>query len=232
MRQRPWRSAFIMSLATMFAVLNVMSDFFPISPVLGFTQSKLTLGWVFAPLTGIMLGPIIGSMSCLLAAIVGLFLGFPTLIPFGPAGLIRSALSALQAGLISSGHWKVSTSLLALLVLSWLFVPTGQEAVPVLVFHLLALLLMVVLRNRIVKGLDSPNRATVGLTVAIIVYCGNISRHLYGNLLFAVIVHMPALIFVASIPLTFLEQTFFSVVSSVLGMYLIRLGLRKVTFSR
>jgi len=219
-----------LSMVSVFAVLNVVGDSVPLTPVVGFAQSRLTLGWALASLTGLMLGPFTGSLSCLLASLVELFLGFPILVPFGPLGLVRSALAAFQTGMFSTRRWAVSGSTLFLLILGWLLTPQGQEAIFVLVFHIFGLILILVLRHRVAAGLESQNRARVGLAIGVAAYCGSISRHLFGNLLFVLFASLPGVVFLAAMPLTLLEQTFFAVVSSMLGTSLVLLGLRRVTY--
>ena len=117
-----------------------------------------------------------------------------------------------------------------MLILGWLLMPQGREAVFVLVFHVVGLALILTLRHRVAAGLESKNRTRVGLAVGVAAYCGNISRHLFGNLLFVLFASLPAVVFLAAMPLTLLEQTFFAVISGVLGASLVLLGLRRVTY--
>jgi biotin transporter BioY len=208
--------------------MNAVTDLIPISPVLG-TQSFLTLGWVFSPLAGLMLGPVSGGISCLLATLIELFLGRPVL-SLGPAGLFRSPLAAFETGLLTSGRWSPASAILVILILGWLTLPTGREAAAILVFHLFGLVLIFILRSRMESGLSSQSRRYVGMAVWASSYCGNMARHLYGNLLFVLVAGLPSQIFLAAMPLTLLEQAFFSFASFILGTSLIRLRLRQTTY--
>ena len=218
------------SMVSLFAALNVVGDFVPLTPIVGFEQSRLTLGWVFASLTGLMLGPFFGGLSCLLASLAELFLGFPILLPFGPLGLVRSALAAFQTGLFSTRRGDFSGGVLLLLMLGWLLTPQGREAELVLVFHFFGLVLILLSRNWVAGALESHSRRRVGLAVAIAAYCGNISRHLFGNLLFVLLASFPAVVFLTAMPLTLVEQTFFALIAGFLGASLVLLGLRRVTY--
>jgi hypothetical protein len=62
----------------------------------------------------------------------------------------------------------------------------------------------------------------VALGVAVAAYCGNISRHLLGNILLAVLTDVPSIVFVAAIPFTVIEQTSFLAASTILGVALTR----------
>jgi hypothetical protein len=61
-----------------------------------------------------------------------------------------------------------------------------------------------------------------GLGVAVAAYCGNISRHLLGNILLVVLTDVPLIVFVAAMPFTVIEQTSFLVASTILGVALMR----------
>lgn len=217
-----------LSLIATFAALNAVTDLIPISPVLG-SQSFLTLGWVFSPLAGLMLGPVSGSTSCLVSTLIELFLGRPVLT-LGPLGLFRSAVAAFETGLLSSGMWSPASAILWVLILGWLALPTGRESALILVFHFFGLALIFTLRNRMERGLGSESRRYVGMAVWAASYCGNITRHLYGNLLFVLVVGLPSQVFLAAMPLTLLEQVFFSSASLIVGTSLIRLKLREATY--
>ena len=119
---------------------------------------------------------------------------------------------------------------LGVLVLGWLALPTGREAVAILVFHLFGLALVLVLRGRMERGLGLGSKRYVGLAVWASSYCGNITRHLYGNILLVVLAGLPPQVFLAAIPFTLLEQVFFSVASFAIGTSLIRLQLRRATY--
>lgn len=217
-----------LSLIAVFAALNVVADFVPVSPVLGFT-SFLTLGWILSPLAGLMLGPFSGGASCLIATLVEFFLGL-NVVSLGPVGFFRSALAAVETGLLSSGRWKLASAVLGVLILGWLTLPAGMSAAAILAFHVLGLVLILVSGRRIERSLESRSRWEVGAAVTVSSYCGNICRHLFGNTLFVVFGGLPAQVFLAAIPFTLVEQSLFSFASFFLGTALIRLRLRQTTY--
>ncbi|MEM2094627.1 MAG: hypothetical protein QXI32_04960 [Candidatus Bathyarchaeia archaeon] len=219
-----------LSMVALFSALNVLGDSIPLTPIVGLEQSRLTLGWTFASLTGLMLGPLMGSLTCFLASLVELFIGFQAQLPLGPLGLTRSSLAALQTGLLTTRRWILSGVILSLLIVCWILTPQGRGAIPVLAFHILGLILILAFRREMSDALESGSRKRVGFAVGIAAYCGNISRHLFGNLLFTLFASFPTTIFLAAMPLTLIEQVFFASTSAILGTSLILIGLRRFTY--
>jgi hypothetical protein len=213
-------------LISTFVALNIVADVLPLSPVLGVNGASFRLGWVVAPLTGLLLGPVSGGLSCAMAGVVELFLGIQSSQPFGLFTPFRMGLSAVQAGLLVKGRWKTALTILGALIFVWALLPKGREALPVLSFHLVGFFLILVFRTRIGYYVSSSLWKKVALGVAVTAYCGNISRHLLGNILLAVLTDVPSIVFVAAMPFTMLEQTSFLVASTILGVALMRTRVR------
>jgi hypothetical protein len=213
---------FILSLISIFAALNIVADVLPLTPVLGVNGASFRLGWVVAPLTGLLLGPIGGGVSCVMAGVIELFLGFQSSQPFGLFAPFRMGLSAVQVGLLGKGRWKTALTILGSLIFVWALLPKGREALPVLSFQLVGFFLVLVFRTWIGRYVSSSSWKQVALGVAIAVYCGNISRHLLGNILLVVLTDLPSIVFVAAMPFTVIEQTSFLAASTILGVALLR----------
>jgi len=213
---------FTLSLISVFAALNIIADVLPLTPVIGINGASFRLSWVVAPLTGLLLGPIAGGGSCVIAGVVELFLGIQPLQPFGLFSPFRMGLSAVQAGLLVKGRWKTSLTILGSLIFMWILLPKGREALPILSFHLVGFFLTLFSRKRIGVYMSSSLWKKVAFGVAVAAYCGNISRHLFGNILLIVLTEIPSIVFVAAIPFTAIEQTSFLVASTILGVALTR----------
>ena len=214
---------FTLSLISIFAALNIIADVLPLTPVIGINGASFRLSWVVAPLTGLLLGPIAGGGSCVIAGVVELFLGIQPLQPFGLFAPFRMGLSAVQVGLLVKGRWKTSLTILGSLIFMWILLPKGREALPVLSFHLVGFFLILVFRTQIGGYMASSSLwKKVAFGVAVAAYCGNISRHLFGNILLVVLTEIPSIVFVAAIPFTVIEQTSFLVASTILGVALTR----------
>ena len=217
---------FILSLISTFAALNIVADVLPLTPVLGVNGASFRLSWVVAPLTGLLLGPIGGGVSCAMAGVIELFLGLKSSQPFGLFAPVRMGLSAVQVGLLVKGRWKTALTILGSLIFVWALLPKGREALPVLSFHLVGCFLILGFRTPIGHYLSSSLWKKVALGVAVTAYCGNISRHLLGNILLAVLMDVPSIVFVAAMPFTVIEQTSFLVASTILGVALMRTRVR------
>jgi len=213
---------FALSLISIFATLNIIADVLPLTPVIGVNGASFRLSWVVAPLTGLLLGPIAGGGSCVIAGVVELFLGLQPSQPFSLFTPFRMGLSAVQVGLLVRGRWKTALTILGSLIFVWILLPKGREALPVLSFHLVGFFLILVFRMRIGCYMSSSLWKKVALGVAVAAYCGNISRHLLGNILLVVLTEVPSIVFVAAIPFTVIEQTSFLAASTILGVALTR----------
>lgn len=213
---------FTLSLISIFAALNIIADVLPLTPVIGVNGASFRLSWVVAPLTGLLLGPIAGGGSCVIAGVVELFLGLQPSQPFGLFAPFRMGLSAVQVGLLVKGRWKTALTILSSLIFMWILLPKGREALLILSFHLVGFFLILVFRTRIVGYMSSSLWKKVALGVAVAAYCGNISRHLLGNILLVVLTEIPSIVFVTAIPFTVIEQISFLVASTSLGVALTR----------
>lgn len=199
---------------SVFAALNAWADLVRFTPILGVPGASLSLGWILSPLTGILLGRKIGGISCLIGGLMDLLVQPPAFGPFTP---LRPAISASIAGMLASKHWRTPAMTLFAMILVWLLLPTGRDAFMILIFHVMGFAAILSFRGIIgdLIGSRSSKRAAWGLFLA--AYCGNISRHLFGNILLVTILDLPPVFFVAAIPYTLIEQSIFATGTAILG---------------
>lgn len=209
-----------------FAALNVLAGLIPVTPIIGIPGASFKLSWAVAPLTGLLLGPLAGGLSCFIASLIESLLGLKVWV-FGPLSLISSTISAVQSGLITCKRWRVSAIIIAFLILVWVILPIGRESVAILVFHLAGLLLLVLLRGRVGEYLNLNDMKKVALGVAVASYCGNISRHLFGNILCVTILKLPSIVFISAMPFTLIEQLTFTIGATLIGTPLASLELSR-----
>ena len=162
----------------------------------------------------------------MVGGLVIIFLGQPPL--FGPFTPFRPAVSASIAGMLAYGNWHLPAVALLSLILVWLLLPIGAEAFVVLTFHMAGLAMILLLRGKIEDLLRSTNHKKASLGSFSAAYCGNISRHLFGNILSATMLKMPSLFFILALPYTFVEQLIFATGTTIIGVSLSKLGLREV----
>lgn len=212
----------VLTYIAVFAALNALSDFIPFTPILGVPGASLRFGWVSSSLTGILLGAKIGGLSCLIGGLIGFFLGQPQI--FGPFTPLRPAISASIAGMLISKHWRVPAITLLTLISVWLSLPTGRYASVIVIFHITGLALVLLLREKIGDLARSKFPKESGLGLFLVSYCGNITRHLFGNIILATIQDLQFIYFISATPITFMEQLTFATGTMILGLSLSRLG--------
>ena len=205
-----------LALVSMFAALNLIVDIIPFSPTIGVPGTFFRLGWVLSPITGILLGPIAGGISCTIAGFLSIAMGIQPWT-FGIFTPFRSGLSALQSGLLAQNRWKLALVLLSFLIGVWFMLPNGREAWPLISFHIVGVLFIIMLRSKIRTDIYAPDLDKVALGISVAAYCGNISRHLLGNALLLFLLDLSPFIFISAIPLTFIEQLAFTIASAILG---------------
>ncbi len=224
-RNRNMPKSLVLTYISVFAALNALADFIPFTPILGIPGSSLSLGWILSPLTGILLGVKIGGISCLIGGLIDIFLGQPPI--FGPFTPLRPAISAFITGMLASKYWRIPAVTLFALILLWLLLPTGRDASVILVFHITGLVIILSLRGKIGDLIRSKSTERVAWGLFLATYCGNISRHLFGNILLVTILNLPFVFFIAAIPYTLIEQLIFASGTMVMGIALNRLRIHE-----
>jgi hypothetical protein len=214
------------ALISTFAVINILGSIIPITPIIGVSGAFFKLSWIIAPITGLILGPLDGGVSCMISSLIITALGFQDWT-FGPLSLVRSAISAFQAGMIASKRWKVSASILTLLIVTWIILPIGRESAITLVFHLTGLVFIVLFRDKINSFLNHDEMKMKVFGIAVVSYCGNISRHLFGNILYATFFKLPSIVFISAMPFTFIEQLTFTIGAILIGTPLTQINIRR-----
>jgi len=213
----------VLTYISVFAALNAMADLIPFTPILGIPEASFRLGWILAPLTGVLLGKEMGGISCLIGGIIEIFLGVPPI--FGFFTPLRPAISAFMTGMLVSRNWRMPVMTLLALISIWLLLPTGRGAYIVLLFHITGLAMILLLRGKIGDLVSScdPKEGAWGLFLS--TYCGNISRHIFGNILGATILNIQSIYFIYAMPYTIVEQLTFAIGTAIIGISLNRLRL-------
>ncbi|MEM2110747.1 MAG: hypothetical protein QXX08_02590 [Candidatus Bathyarchaeia archaeon] len=217
-RNRTVPKSLVVAYVSIFAALNVLSDFIPLTPILGIPGTSLSLSWIMSPLTGILLGAEMGGISCLISGLIGILLGQPPI--FGAFTPLRPAVSAFITGLLISKRWHIAATILSTFVVGWLILPAGRDASIILIFHLIGLTIILLFRGKIGDLAKSkmPKKTALGLFLA--TYCGNISRHLLGNILGVTISNLAYVYFILALPYTFVEQLIFAAGAMLIGVSL------------
>ncbi len=216
----------VVSLLATFAALNVVADIVPVTPVIGVTGAFFRLSWVVAPLTGLLLGPLWGGASCVLAGLAEVGFGFQSPQPFNLFTPVRMGVSAVQAGWAITGRWKTAATVLSSLIGVWVVLPTGRETLLAVSLQGVGCVLLIAFGSRIRGYGASASWRQVAVGVAVAAYSGNVSRHLLGNLLLVILVNAPTTLFVAALPFTIVEQAAFLTAAVILGTAITRTRVR------
>ncbi|NIN51839.1 MAG: hypothetical protein GTN80_01380 [Nitrososphaeria archaeon] len=200
-----------LGLVSIFSTMYVVASLVPISPVIGVAGAMFRMEWVTVPLSGVVVGPIYGPIAVLMGVLLETTITGRGLI-LGPVSLILPSLASLQTGLFSYGRWRTSSMILLILIIGWLLLPTGRRAWPVTAFYVLGLSLILIIRN--VKRGRNSGRGFITWTA--VSYCGNITRHILGNIFLVLLGYVDEEIFIAAMPFTVIEQTLFAIFSAIL----------------
>jgi len=167
------------AMAGIMAALMAIAGFFPAIPLLGLGK-VISVGVIIMPLIGILLG---------YAALVGALIG-ETIAPYGAVfgffTFIPPALGAVNAGLLSHKKWKLSFLLLFSLTTLWYATDIGSELYYFPYLHLLALLMIIVFRERL-----SSLKEHLFLKTFVISFVSILTDQMAGNLIF-ILLYSPA----------------------------------------
>ena len=215
------------SLTGIFGAIIAFSYLIPIGAMIGGT-SIFSLSWIVDTITGILLGPYWGGCAGLIGGIVGnLFKPSPLL----PLAIFLPALAAIEAGLIVWRRWPIAAVLLAALISVFLIMPVpgthwpselfGYSAWPAALFHFFGLAIIIFLGWKLPKVVRQGTSLYLFAGWMLTSYCGDIARHMLGNILSAMVFSLPPASFLLVIPNTFVEQTMYALFSAIIGVPLL-----------
>lgn len=221
--------------------------FVPGIPIIGLPGARITLDTAIAPVYGLVIGPYLGALAALIGGIV--VAGYKGWDMFSVLTSFSPAVSALVAGMLSrrelrfgGSHfrgWVGAALILSILIVGWYLTWVGQRAPLYPILHGIGLLIILGFRDRISMLFESGARKSLTLAVLLSSYCGLISDHMLGNLIFILGVgwfiplgtvesileamglpSIPAL-FMFVIPISAVERATMSIVAAVFGTSLI-----------
>jgi predicted membrane protein len=221
--------SFLIIVVSIFAALDAVVRLVPVSYAVGLYKF-FSLGWVFSPIMGVLIGPFAGFS----AAVLGSFIRASIASYNWTYGLftpLLPALSALQAGLLTRRKHDAVLSLTAFailfsLMLTWLCLPTGRIVWPVALYYLTGLALIPLVRI----FLNHSGRWLIAALI-LIAYTSNITQHALGNILSVALLNFQPEIFWATLPLPLIEQTAFALGSGIVA-YPVLIALRKANLLR
>jgi len=168
-----------------------------------------------------------------------------------PAGAVAAFVSGCMTRSSGQPNWKAAAGVLTALNALWYLTPVGLEAPFYPVLHLAALVIVILLRDKISEYVHSPLRAKNVLGTAICSYIAIMADHMFGNLVWissiGLVIPLKAVrdairtlgmvwlklgiytpstgigdIFMFVLPISALERGIYTIVSTVLAVALIR----------
>ncbi|MCD6536597.1 MAG: hypothetical protein J7K49_06160 [Thaumarchaeota archaeon] len=106
------------ALVTCFTALYAVFYSLPMFPIIGLSGAAITAAAIMAPVTGMLLGPLLGTLSALLGGVAVFFVGH-----FSPLSLVATSIAAFCAGLLYIGKRKLCALIYFLLLISFGFYP-------------------------------------------------------------------------------------------------------------
>jgi hypothetical protein len=208
-------SPFIIIVISIFAALDAVVRLVPVTYAIGLYKF-FSLGWVFSPIMGILIGPFAGFSAAVLGSLIRASIA-PYKWTFGPFSPFLPAISALQAGLLTRRKHSVffvlvASAILFSLMLTWLYLPTGRIVWPVALYYLVGLAFIPLVR--ICMNLSGK---LLPIALILTAYISNITQHALGNVLSVALLNLPAEVFWTALPLPLVEQTAFALASGIIA---------------
>jgi predicted membrane protein len=215
---------FLIVVLSIFAALDAVVRLVPATYAIGLYKF-FSLGWVFSPIMGVLIGPFAGFSAAILGSLIRASIA-PYNWTFGPFSPFLPAISALQAGLLTRKKHSplfalIASAILFFLMLTWLYLPTGQIVWPVALYYLAGLALIPLVRI----CLNLSGRWLI-ISLILTAYVSNITQHALGNVLSVALLNLPAEVFWAALPLPLIEQTAFALGSGIVA-YPVLIALQK-----
>ncbi len=216
------------AMIAVWAALIAVSSLLPTFPVFG-TGGNFSVGYVLAPLAGIMFGPFAGALTVAIGEFIGCIIA-PHVASLGLFTFIINTANAFCAGYLSRKKWQVCFGYIALLTLVWFIIPSGRAAYLYgIVVYGLGLLMAPIGGIFGTKLFSNSNVAKKMVGLFLIVFPCYIAGSITGNIPTLFMYDIPAELWnTFLIWVTPFERTLFSLGATIIGVPLL-IGLPKIS---
>jgi hypothetical protein len=209
----------VIALMAVLAGLYAVGSSLPGFPMLGVPGSKIDLVRALEIGYGLILGPVNGSITAFLGALVGKTLtGGGVGLYFTPLAPITAYVSANLG--VKKG-WKRSAAVLSILILAWYISPLGRRAYLAPILHLSGLIILILLGDHIYSLLHSEDRPRLYLGVLLTGYPSTLAGHIAGNIIYLNLFKPAPEFFTAILPVSTAERLLITIIATVIGVPLI-----------
>jgi len=254
------------ALIAVFASLITIITRLPGIPLLGGPAQgggTIELSVILYPVIGLILGPWLGLIAAFLGNLIAWIL--PTSSLFGLLTIPAGAVAAFVSGCMSQNsgqlNWRAAAGVLVALDALWYLTPVGREAPFYPIPHLIALVLVILFRDKVSEHVHSPSRDKTIRGIAICSYASVMADHMFGNLVWissiGLVIPLKGVrdaikalgiiwlklgiyvpsgsigdIFMLVLPISVLERLIYTAVATVLSVSLVRvIGWERITTS-
>ena len=216
-----------LAFTSVFAALSaVVAEFIPGIPVIGVQGSSIKFDAALAPIWGIVLGPNLGCLAALIGGLAAAGTNFLSILTS-----FCTAVSAYVAGVLTQKEvrvssvklkgWIVGSLVSFLLILGWYSMPVGREAPYYPVLQTAGFLIPLIFRGWISRNFMEGGKKAL-LSICMASYCGIVSDHMLGNLIYlSMFPNLTAIIFMSVLPISVVERTVLTLIATVIGSSLV-----------
>lgn len=216
------------AMMAVWAALMSVASLLPSFPVFG-TGGNFSVGYVLAPLAGIMFGPFAGAITVAIGEFIGSIIA-PAVASLGIFTFIINTANAFCVGYLCRKKWQVCFGYIAALTVVWFLIPSGRAAYLYgIVVYGLGLVMSVIGGTIGLKLYKSQVAPTKMVGLFLMVFPAYIAGSITGNIptLFMFDLHADLWNGVL-IWITPFERSIFSLGAAVIGVPLL-IGLPKIS---
>jgi len=209
---------------SIFAALYVVMGTMPLFYIFGAYGQFITAALLIAPIVGIALGPVGGTLAIAIGGIAGMALTGN--MPMGIFSFLPGTMDALCVGLAFRGKWYASAAIFAVFILAFAALPSIGAAKYFVWFDAFALLILLSPASTLAVGYAKsvdPQKIVMG--VGILAFIGVLIDHIVGSLIFQVLTPIPQTVWEAVAFIYPIERVLVTIVATIIGAGIIR-GIR------
>jgi len=208
-----------LTLLAMLAAVYSLGSFLPGFPMFGIPGSKIDVVRSLEMGYGIILGPVFGSLTAFLGALVGKILtggGFGMFFtPLAPLSAFVAAAFSRRYILRIRG-WLLASAIFIILIASWYSTNIGRAIPFYPILHFVGLGIILGFRGKVVDFIQSENKSQVSLGVALCSFPSTMAGHMLGNLIFISLIKPDPLFFMTILPVSAAERIAITFLSTII----------------
>jgi hypothetical protein len=204
-------------MASAYTVLSL----FPGIPMIGADGSTIDFVRILEIGYGLALGPIYGPIAAFMGAVIGKILkGGGLGLFFTPLAAVSTFMAAM-IGRENGKYWWVAAGLEAVLIGGWYIFDVGRIIWYFPVMHVFSVLVLLVLRTRISKWINSDNKREMSLGVLVCSFVSTTAGHMLGNLIYVILLAPDPILFNAIMFIAFIERVGISIGATLFAVSLL-----------